>query len=312
MSARTSARTGDTSSRRATIQPGEVVRAHGEENGRGLRLVLDPHLLGLRRGWQVPAAARRRSRHPQRPRGKAHHETPAVPLACVRHGVRDAKQEPKHQGRRRPGSLRHGSTKTALTETNVAAFQAAWFQIRAAQMGYARMLKWDCHFGRYDKGKQAYYAIGPPGPPAAPKEWQLFPTYHILRLFAITTAPGWKVLSLLRNPSALGSGTKHLVAFQGPGDLTILGLDERGAHRNTPSTTPVPYQIGGLTGTGVVPARPLEQGRRGHAPPRASGQGGRCWRGPDRAPSQRVRANDQAAPTTLDRGHEDLRLCDLP
>lgn len=41
-----------------------------------------------------------------------------------------------------------------------------------------------------------------------------------------------------------------MVAFQGPGDLTILGLDERGAPRNTVSSMQVPYEIGGLSGKG--------------------------------------------------------------
>ena len=115
-------------------------------------------------------------------------------------------------------------------------------------MGYAGMLKWDCHFGKYDKGTQANYAIGPPGPPAQPRTWQLYPMYFLLRLFTLTTAPGWKVLPITRDPSAAGSGTKHLAAFKGNGkNLTILGLDEQGAHMNKAGSKTASYQIGGLT-----------------------------------------------------------------
>jgi hypothetical protein len=182
--------------------------------------------------------------------GKPHQETLQYPLPVfvTEFGTRSKDRGVK--GVVDPGNFIDGGSKIPLTQTNVAAFQAAWFQIRAAELGFTGLLKWDCYFGRYDKGKQAYSAIGPPGPPAAPKEWQLFPMYHLLRLFTITTVPGWKVLSLARNPAAPGSGTKHMVAFQGPGDLTILGLDERGAPRNTVSSMQVPYEIGGLSGKG--------------------------------------------------------------
>ena len=59
-----------------------------------------------------------------------------------------------------PGNFHDGKEKIPLHKTNIAAFQTAWFQIRAAQIGYAGMLKWDCHFGMYDKTERAYYAIG--------------------------------------------------------------------------------------------------------------------------------------------------------
>jgi hypothetical protein len=63
----------------------------------------------------------------------------------------------------------------------------------------------------------------------------------------MTTAPGWKVLTVRRSTSAAGVGTKHLAAFQGDGkELTILGLDERGAALNKPSRTQISYTIGGL------------------------------------------------------------------
>lgn len=68
--------------------------------------------------------------------------------------------------------------------------------------------------------------------------------YHLLRLFNITTARGWKVRSVIPSDRR----TKHLVALQGPaGQLTLFGLDERGASLNTPSKIRAPtYRIGGL------------------------------------------------------------------
>jgi hypothetical protein len=67
--------------------------------------------------------------------------------------------------------------------------------------------------------------------------------YHLLRLFNITTARGWKVLSMV--PGERGS--KHVIALKGPaGQLTLLGLDDRGASVNTSSKLRSRYRIGGL------------------------------------------------------------------
>jgi hypothetical protein len=168
-----------------------------------------------------------------------------VPVFITEFGVRS--KDRRLKGVVTPGNYHDGDTEVPLSQTNIAAFQAGLFQIRALQMGYAGMVKWDCHFGKYDSGTQAHYMIGPPGPQTQPREWQLYPTYFLLRLITMTTAPGWQVLPVKRNTSAPGSGTKHLVAFQGGGtDLTILGLDERGAAFNTASGTQVSYTIGGL------------------------------------------------------------------
>jgi hypothetical protein len=140
-----------------------------------------------------------------------------------------------------PGNLHDGRARLPLGRTNLAAFQHAWFQIRCAQLGYAGAVKWDCHFGRYDNGKQAYYAIGEP----TSDGWPLFPVYFLLRLFTVTTAAGWQVRGV--RPVGDASRTKQLAAFAGPGgELTVLGLDTRGATLNSRSSTRVPYSIGGL------------------------------------------------------------------
>ena len=140
-----------------------------------------------------------------------------------------------------------GGAKVPLSQSKIAPFQAAWFMIRAAQRRYAGMLKWDCYFAKYDlnpppEGLQQFYAIGPPVPPGREK-WDLLPMYHLLRLFNITTARGWKVVAV--DPGERGS--KHVVALKGPtGQLTLLGLDDRGASINQASKVRSTYRIGGL------------------------------------------------------------------
>lgn len=136
-----------------------------------------------------------------------------------------------------PGAFADG---TPMARTTIAGFQQAWFQILATQLGYAGTVKWDCYYGKYDRGTQAHYAIGP-----WREGWPLFPTYFLLRLVTATTEPGWKAVALeRRQPSAR---TKYLAAFAGPaGELTILGLDSRGAGLNGVSSSEVSYTIGGL------------------------------------------------------------------
>jgi hypothetical protein len=168
------------------------------------------------------------------------------PLFVTEFGTR-GKDRNKQRGVN-PGNFHGpGGARVPLCHSKIAPFQAAWFMIRAAQRGYAGMLKWDCYFGRYDltpppSGLQQFYAIGPPVPPGR-REWDLLPMYHLLRLFNITTARGWKVLSMV--PGERGS--KHLIALRGPaGQLTLFGLDDRGATVNKSSKLRSKYRIGGL------------------------------------------------------------------
>ena len=113
--------------------------------------------------WNYDEVARFKSgsRHPEDRR------RPEESQAAVHHRVRGARQEPatEHGGRpRRLPAGRHEDQRCGRRTS--ARFEHAWFQIRAAQLGYAGTIKWDCFFGRYDGGKQAYYAIGAPGPGA--------------------------------------------------------------------------------------------------------------------------------------------------
>ena len=126
-----------------------------------------------------------------------------------------------------------------LGQTRIAAFQHAWFLVAASQLGYSGTAKWDCYFGKYDRGTQAYYVIGP-----AKENWPLYPTYHLLRLVTATTEPGWTVVAVDRGATAR---TKQLTAFTGPeGELTILGLDAAGATLDGVSPKQVGYAVGGL------------------------------------------------------------------
>ena len=156
------------------------------------------------------------------------------PLYVTEYGVRGKERVPNKVD---PGSFDDG---TPLGQTNVAAFQHVWFQIRAAQLGFAGTIKWDCFDAKYDRGTLAYCAIGP-----GRDGWPLLPTYFALQLVTMTTRPAWRVAAV--TGAAAPAGTKRLVAFAGgPAELTILGLDTRGAQLNDASPTEVPYEIGGL------------------------------------------------------------------
>jgi hypothetical protein len=135
-----------------------------------------------------------------------------------------------------PGTYADGRP---LGQTRIAAFQHAWFLIAATQLGYAGTAKWDCYFGKYDRGTQAYYVVGP-----ANENWPLYPTYHLLRLVTATTEPGWTVVAVDKGAPAR---TKQLTAFAGPeGELTILGLDTAGAALDGVSPKQIGYVVGGL------------------------------------------------------------------
>jgi hypothetical protein len=159
-----------------------------------------------------------------------------------------------------PGVWQDGS---AIGQTNVSAFQQAWFDVLAANLGYVATSKWDSYFGRYDNGTQAYYFIGDPQ-----NGWPLYPLYNLVQLLTTTVKREWKVAAVDSVPA-----TSRLIgAYLGKdGQRTIVGLDTLGAQLNTVSPTPVSYVIAGLppskrlqlavwneAGNGLVgPARPV-------------------------------------------------------
>ncbi|MDX6436903.1 MAG: hypothetical protein QOK34_1737, partial [Gaiellaceae bacterium] len=116
--------------------------------------------------------------------------------------------------------------------------QHAWFDVLAAELGYAGTSKWDSYFGKYDNGTQAYYMIGSPI-----DGWPLYPIYNSLRLLTANVGPGWRTV----NVSSVPSTSRLLAAYVGKaGEHTVVGLDTAGAQLNTVSATPVSYTIGGL------------------------------------------------------------------
>jgi hypothetical protein len=134
-----------------------------------------------------------------------------------------------------PGVWQDG---TPITQTNVSAFQHAWFDVLAADLGYLGTSKWDSYYGKYDNGTQAYYAIGAPQ-----NGWPLYPMYNLLQLFTTVVKPGWQVVSVDSVPDT----SRLLAAYLGKSkQLTVIGLDTAGAQLNTVSDVQVSYSIGGL------------------------------------------------------------------
>jgi hypothetical protein len=127
---------------------------------------------------------------------------------------------------------------TPITQTNVSAFQHAWFDVLAADLGYLGTSKWDSYYGKYDNGTQAYYIIG--GPQFG---WPLYPMYNLLQLFTLTVKRGWEVVSVDSVPDT----SRLLAAYVGKKQqLTVIGLDTAGAQLNAGTPTATPYSIAGF------------------------------------------------------------------
>jgi hypothetical protein len=143
---------------------------------------------------------------------------------------------------------------TEIVRTNVAAFQQLWFNVLAAQLGFAGTGKWDAYWGVYDTNRfgvpiwQSYYLIGP-----AEEGWPLFPSYHALRLLFQTTEPGWHVYGVDpwaeadRQPGTPSELEPELAAWGTGEELTLIGLDTNGRNLNAASADLRSYSIGGLT-----------------------------------------------------------------
>ena len=105
---------------------------------------------------------------------------------------------------------------TPMARTNINAFQHAWFDVLAADLGYVGTSKWDSYFGKYDNGTQAYYMIGSPA-----DGWPLYPIYNSMRLFTSTVGAGWR-------HGERRVGPEHVAAACG------LRRQSRRAHRHRP------------------------------------------------------------------------------
>jgi hypothetical protein len=127
---------------------------------------------------------------------------------------------------------------TPINQTNVSAFQQAWFDVLAANLGFLGTSKWDSYYGKYDNGTQFYYFIGAPQ-----NGWPLYPLYNFLQLMTTTVKRGWQVVAVDSVPAT----SRLLAGYLGKaGQLTVVGLDTAGAQLNAPSPTTVSYAIAGL------------------------------------------------------------------
>jgi len=127
---------------------------------------------------------------------------------------------------------------TPITETNISAFQHAWFDVLAADLGYLGTSKWDSYYGKYDNGTQAYYVIGSPQ-----NGWPLYPMYNLLQLFTSTVKRNWQVVAVDSVPDT----SRILAAYLGQKkQLTVIGLDTAGAQLNAGTPTTSSYSIAGF------------------------------------------------------------------
>jgi hypothetical protein len=143
---------------------------------------------------------------------------------------------------------------TQITRTNISAFQQLWFNIVAAQLGFAGTSKWDTYWGVYDLNRfgnpspHSHWMIGP-----ASEGWPLFPTYHAFRLLLQTTARGWHVVGVDPwsnddwDETVVDQPEKEITAYAGPnGELTLIGLDTHARELNAGSSETPSYSVAGL------------------------------------------------------------------
>jgi hypothetical protein len=127
---------------------------------------------------------------------------------------------------------------TPVNQTNVSAFQQAWFDVLAANLGYIGTSKWDSYYGKYDNGTQSYYIIGAPQ-----SGWPLYPLYNFMQLLTTTVKRDWSVVAVDSVPNT----SRILAGYAGKSkQLTVIGLDTAGAQLNTVSPTAISYAIAGF------------------------------------------------------------------
>ena len=139
-----------------------------------------------------------------------------------------------------------------MRRTNIAAFQQLWFNIASAQLGFTGTSKWDLYWGNYDfssPGNQVYWMVNP----TQEDRWEVFPTYHALRLMLQTTERGWEIVRVDPwqrddwDPVVADEPEKEMTAYLGPsGQTTVIGLDTNGRLLNTTSAETSHYSLGGL------------------------------------------------------------------
>ena len=179
----------------------------------------------LRTAQDPPKTSVNSSRSRRRSRGGVTKTASVAPAKAATAPIANAISNPTTDG-------------TPITQTNISAFQHAWFDILAADLGYLGTSKWDSYYGKYDNGTQAYYTIGAPQ-----NGWPLYPMYNLLQLFTTTVKRGWSVVAVDSVPAT----SRILAAYVGQKkQLTVIGLDTVGAQLNTGTATTSSYTVAGF------------------------------------------------------------------
>lgn len=162
------------------------------------------------------------------------------PLSITEYGVRGYKfydNDPKRPimdvNPYRRGALtatlagKYGDFVTGINETNIAAFEQAWFDMQAVNLGFTGLAKWDAYRAQYDFTYQDYSLIGYLFDPAPGQDrWPLRPAYYMQWLMANTTGEGWQVLGYNNSDT---TGLKLITPFRGPnGEWTVFALNRDG------------------------------------------------------------------------------------
>jgi hypothetical protein len=137
-----------------------------------------------------------------------------------------------------PGFWPDGS---GMSATIMSAFQHAWFNVRASQLGYTATVKWDVYPAKYDQGTQDFSMVGP-----GAEGWQPRPVYDLMQLLSLTTKPrGGDIVDVVQ--SAAADASRLVTAYVSPAkDVTVFGLDTLGGATDTTSHAPEAYRVTGL------------------------------------------------------------------
>jgi hypothetical protein len=130
---------------------------------------------------------------------------------------------------------------TPMAQTTAAAFQEGWLMLRAAQLGFSGLAKWDLDNAKYDNGTQDFSTIGP-----GVDGWLARPSYNLLQLLSSTTEPrNGRIVEVVAGQDAAPS--QIVTAYVSPvGGVTLFGMDTRTRELATVSDVPVSYSVGGL------------------------------------------------------------------
>jgi hypothetical protein len=118
-----------------------------------------------------------------------------------------------HGGGKEPGVYDDGKP---VAQSWVYPLQIAWLMIEATRRGYVATVQWEAYDVGYPRIRMHYGLLG-----EAAEGWPLRPSYHVLRLFTHTLAPGWRALRVEGESSDV-----VLAAVLGPkGEFTLVLLN---------------------------------------------------------------------------------------